>query len=280
MKILIPNGPGVTAARKLRCRPGPEPGPADGCPETAGRRPAAAVSARQQPGPMADAANDAGFGGDRLEAHLGQSRIAQRLQPELWCRRALRPDAEAVAGQVLHDAPPSADSLGGESGHLLAQDRTVPAAPAAAEHHVGDDQPAAGAQPPHRPRDQRAFVSIGQVVQRVAADDEIGVGRGKPEVLQVRHLSRYVGQPRIGRPLGQSLGHRGRDVDGEHRSHPRGQRHRHEPGSGTEVHADISRLRPRQNKNAVKHFLECRGRGHVIMPLPDALIPLPAHCHH
>ena len=33
---------------------------------------------------------------------------------------------EAVAGQVLRDAPPSADSLGGERGHLLAQDGPVP----------------------------------------------------------------------------------------------------------------------------------------------------------
>jgi hypothetical protein len=44
--------------------------------------------------------------------------------------RVLGPDAEAVAGQVLRDAPPSADSLGGEHGHLLAQDGTVAPAPA------------------------------------------------------------------------------------------------------------------------------------------------------
>jgi hypothetical protein len=93
----------------------------------------------------ADAADDAGLGDDRLVAHLGQSRIAQCLLPELWRCRVLRPDAQAVAGQVLGDAPPSADSLGGERGHLLAQDGAVAWASAAAEHHVGDDQAAAGA---------------------------------------------------------------------------------------------------------------------------------------
>ena len=112
----------------------------------------------------ADAADDAGFGGDRMEADLDKSGIAQRLLPELRRCRVLGPDAEAVAGQVLRDAPPSADSLGGEHGHLLAQDGTVAPAPAAAEHHVGDDQAAAGTQPLRRARGQRPLVSIGQVV--------------------------------------------------------------------------------------------------------------------
>jgi hypothetical protein len=112
----------------------------------------------------ADAVYDAGFGDDRLVPHLGQSRVTQCLLPELRRCRVLRPDAEAVAGQVLGDAPPSADSLGGERGHLLAQDGTVPPAPAAAEHHVGDDQAAAGTQPLRRTRGQRPLVGIGQVV--------------------------------------------------------------------------------------------------------------------
>jgi hypothetical protein len=30
----------------------------------------------------------------------------------------------------------------------------------------------------------------------------------------------------------------------------------------------------------VKHVSECRSRGHVIMPLTDALTPLLTHCHH
>jgi hypothetical protein len=99
-----------------------------------------------------------------MEAHLGQPRIAQSLLPELRRGRALRPDPQAVAGQVLRDAPPSADSLGGERGHLLAQDGTVPPAPAAAKHHVGNDQAPAGTQPLRRTRGQRPLVSIGQVV--------------------------------------------------------------------------------------------------------------------
>ncbi len=118
-----------------------------------------------------------------MEAHLGKSRIAQRLLPELRRCRVLRPDAEAVAGQVLRDAPPSADSLGGERGHLLAQDGTIAPAPAAAEHHVRDDQAAARTQPLRRTRGQRPLVGISQVVQRVAADDEVGMKRRKPEVL-------------------------------------------------------------------------------------------------
>src|ERR1700723_1756728 len=73
----------------------------------------------------ADAADNPGFGGDRMEALLDQPRIAQRLLPELGRGRALRSDAQAVAGQVLRDAPPSADSLGGQRGGFLAQDGTV-----------------------------------------------------------------------------------------------------------------------------------------------------------
>ena len=99
-----------------------------------------------------------------MEAHLDQPRIAQRPLPELGRGRALRSDAQAVAGQVLRDAPPSADSLGGEHGHLLAQDGTVAPAPAAAEHHVGDDQTAARTQAQDRTRGQRPLVGIGQVV--------------------------------------------------------------------------------------------------------------------
>src|SRR5579872_1006662 len=103
----------------------------------------------------ADAADDAGFGLDRMEAHLDKSSIAQRLLPELRRCRVLWPDSEAVAGQVLRDAPPSADSLGGERSHFLAQDGTVAPAPAAAEHHVSDDQTPAGTQPLRRTRGQR-----------------------------------------------------------------------------------------------------------------------------
>jgi hypothetical protein len=76
----------------------------------------------------------------------------------------LLPDAESVAGQVLGDAPPSADSLGGERGHLLAQDGTVATAPSAAEHHVGDDQATAWPQPLRCTCGQRPLVGIGQVV--------------------------------------------------------------------------------------------------------------------
>src|SRR5260370_12330145 len=68
----------------------------------------------------ADAADDGGFGGDWMEADLGQSRHAPRPLPELSRCRVLPPDAEAVAGPVLRDPPPSADSLRGERCHLLA----------------------------------------------------------------------------------------------------------------------------------------------------------------
>jgi hypothetical protein len=90
----------------------PEPGAVLGSGSIPQTRRSSAVRTGWRP----DAADDAGFGGDRLVAHLAQSRVAQRLLPELRCCRVLRPDAEAVAGQVLRDAPPSADSLGGERG--------------------------------------------------------------------------------------------------------------------------------------------------------------------
>jgi hypothetical protein len=215
-----------------------------------------------------------------MEAHLGQPRIAQSLLPELRRCRALRPDPQAVAGQVLRDAPPSADSLSGERSGFLAQDGTIAPTSAAAEHHVGDDQAAARPQPARRTRGQRPLVGIGQVVQRVAADDQVGVGRRKPEILQVSHLGRYVRQPRIGCPLGQGVGHRGRDIDCEHRGHQRCQGGRDEPGAGAEIHADIGPPRLGQNENAVKHLSECFRRSHVIMPLLDALIPLLAYRHY
>ena len=99
-----------------------------------------------------------------MEAYLGEPRIALRLLPELRRGRVLRPDAQTVAGQVLRDAPPSADSLSSERSRFLAQDVTIASAPAAAEHYVGDDQASAGAQPPRGTRGQRPLVGIDQVV--------------------------------------------------------------------------------------------------------------------
>jgi hypothetical protein len=44
------------------------------------------------------------------------------------------------------------------------------------------------------------------MVQRVAAYDEVGVGRREPEVFQVGRFGRYVGQPGSGCPVGKDLG--------------------------------------------------------------------------
>lgn len=189
--------------------------------------------------PAAGAGDDASFGDDRLEAHVGKAGVAQRPLPESRCGRVLMADAEPVPGQAPGDPPPAGRSPDGQRRRFLAEYLTVASARAAAEHHVGDHDAAPGTQPPRRLGGEHSLVLVGEVVQRVAGHDQVGALIRQAEGPQVGHLCPDVPQPVLLGALGEGCRHGGRDVDREHGIDQGGKRHRHEPGARAEVHAGV-----------------------------------------